>query len=140
MRTFKRQPDNRRSVYLKLVGEIEGQLRQAYAKRHEQGLETQAGLAKKLGVDRSVIHRRLTGRTNMTIQTVADLVWALGHCIAVSISDAEENGGNQHRILPTPELGSAPRAEAPPQILSDRDSGAQGTSAMMPSQLVMASQ
>lgn len=139
MRTFKRQPDNRRSVYLKLVGEIEGQLRQAYAKRHEQGLETQAGLAKKLDVDRSVIHRRLTGRTNMTIQTVADLVWALGYCIAVSISDADESGGNQHRVLPTFELGDAPKAETPPPILSGRDSGAQGTSAMMPSQLVMAS-
>jgi hypothetical protein len=74
-------------VYLKLAGDIERQLREAYHSRFESGQETQSSLAKKLGVDRSAVNRRLVGRTNMTIETIADMVWALEHEIAVDISD-----------------------------------------------------
>lgn len=87
-------------MYLDLAGAIEGQLRQAYAKKSDAGAETQSSLAAKLGVDRSVVHRRLTGRTNMTIETIADMVWALGHCIKIDIFDPAERVGNEHRIVP----------------------------------------
>ena len=136
MRIFKKQPDNRRSIYMKLVGEIESQLRQAYAKRYEQGRDTQASLAKKLKVDRSVIHRRLSGRSNMTVQTIADMAWALGYCVAFAISDADEGAGNQHRILPVHDLEMAPKREAPPRILTGGDSEPKGTSSMLHSQLI----
>lgn len=101
MRSFRKQIDNRRQVYLGLVGSIESQLRQAYAKRHAAGEDTQASLGKKLGVDRSVIHRRLTGRSNMTIETLADMIWALGQCIDVQITDAAVLT-NRKRIAPEP--------------------------------------
>lgn len=100
MRSFKRRPENRRSVYLKLVGDLEGQLREAYAKRHEQKRETQASIASRLGIDRSAVHRRLVGRTNMTVETIADMVWALGHCIKIEIFDPEDVMSNEHRIVP----------------------------------------
>lgn len=100
MRSFKRQPDNRRSIYLQLAGSIEGQIRQAYAKCHEDFGVTQASIAEKLGVDRSVVHRRLSGRTNMTIETIADMVWALGHCINVDIFDPKEKSSNGFMIKP----------------------------------------
>lgn len=103
MGSFSRKPNNRRSVYLKLAGEIEGQLRQAYAKRNEQKRETQVSVAEKLGVDRSAVNRRLVGRTNMTIETIADMVWALGHCIKVEIFDPEDHPSNEHRIVPVDE-------------------------------------
>jgi len=85
---------------------LESQLRAAYAKRHEQGRENQSTIAKKLGVDKSVISRRLSGRSNMTLETVADMVWALGHCIDVTIFDPEEIQTNSHFIAPQKELGS----------------------------------
>jgi predicted transcriptional regulator len=100
VRYFKRQPDNRRSVYLELTGSIESQLRQAYAKRHESAGVTQASLADKIGVGRSVVHRRLTGRSNMTTETISDLVWALGHCIKVDIFDPDEIETNDFMIKP----------------------------------------
>jgi len=73
----RRQPDARRKTLLKLSGQIEGQLRDIYARKHEAGEINQTVLAAKLGVDRSAINRRLSGRSNMTIETIADLIWGL---------------------------------------------------------------
>lgn len=110
MRSFKRNPDNRRQVYLALVGQVEGQLRDVYAKRHEAGLETQSSVAEKLGVHRSVVHHRLTGRQNMTLETLADMAWALGCCIAVDIYDPADRPSNRARVIPS---HITPSASAP---------------------------
>ena len=81
------KPSDRRKTFLRLAGEIEGQLRDAYDHRYRSGV-TQASIADKLGVNRSAIHHRLMGRGNMTIETIADMVWALGCKISIKISDA----------------------------------------------------
>lgn len=114
VRSFKRQPDNRRSVYLQLVGSIESQLRQAFAKRHEENGLTQAGLAEKIGVDRSAVHRRLSGRANMTAETIADMVWALGHCIRVEIFDPDAVASNRFMIIPRVEEALPPPSKQTP--------------------------
>lgn len=72
---------------MKLAHQIEGQLREAYAKKCAAGEINQTQLAEKLGVNRSAVNRRLSGRTNMTIKTVAEMVWALDHDIDVKIFD-----------------------------------------------------
>jgi hypothetical protein len=84
----------RRKTYLSLVGKIEGQLRDAYAKRHAAGLATQSSIGQKLGVGKSVVNRRLRGGQNMTIETLADMVWALQHEIDVEIYDPAERVSN----------------------------------------------
>lgn len=38
---------------------------------------TQQSIALKLGVDRSVVNRWLTGEANLTLRTVGELAWAL---------------------------------------------------------------
>jgi hypothetical protein len=90
---------NRRQVYLALASSIESQLRDAYAKRHAAGLDNQSTLAAKIGVDRSAINRRLLGKINMTEETIADMVWALGYCIDVVIYDPYEHPSNAKRVL-----------------------------------------
>lgn len=100
LRSFHRKPDNRRAVYLDLVGSVESQLRQAYAWLSERGLETQASLAEKLGVNRSAVHRRLTGGTNMTLRVLADMIWALGFCIKIDIFHPSERSDNEPRVVP----------------------------------------
>jgi transcriptional regulator with XRE-family HTH domain len=87
MLSFLRKIDGRRATYLNLVGSIESQLRDVYACLHEAGLESQTSLARKLGVGRSVVNRRLTGQQNMTLESLADMVWALGASITVKIDD-----------------------------------------------------
>lgn len=100
MRSLAPKPSNRRAVFLSFATSVESQLRAAYAKRFEQGLETQTTLAKKLGVDKSSVNRRLKGETNMTLQTVADMVWGLEQCIEIKIIDPKENKSNSPRIVP----------------------------------------
>jgi predicted XRE-type DNA-binding protein len=85
---------------LQIAGSIEGQLRQAYAKCHEERGVTQSQIAEKVGIDRSAVHRRLSGRSNMTIETIADMVWALGHCMQVRIFDPSDASSNGHMIVP----------------------------------------
>ena len=87
MRSFRTKLTDRRRVYLSLASQIESQLREAYDLRYREKKATQTSLADKLDINRSAIHRRLAGRTNMTIETIADMVWALGHRIKVSIYD-----------------------------------------------------
>lgn len=85
---------NRRMFFLKLSGLIESQLRDAYAKKSELGLETQTSLAEKLGVHRSTVNKRLSGARNLTLETVADLIWALGQDVKVEIFDPNEQPTN----------------------------------------------
>jgi len=83
------KPSKRRQMYLALVGKLEAQLRDLYAKRSEEGY-TLASAAERLGVNRSVVTRRLNGRANMTIETVAEMVWAGGGAIDLEIYDPGE--------------------------------------------------
>jgi hypothetical protein len=100
VRSFQVSRDLRREVYLALAGAIESQLRDAYARRNEAGLCTQSSLAEKLDVNRSAVHRRLTGQTNMTIRSLADMVWALDHCISLEIFDPGSRVGSNEPLPP----------------------------------------
>jgi hypothetical protein len=98
-----RKIEPRRRVFLALSGQIESQLRDAYDRMFQAGLATQSSLAQKLGVNRSAVHRRLMGHTNMTIETIADMVWALDHAITVRIFNpmTESSGVNFQPNIPT---------------------------------------
>ena len=87
----------RRKTFLALAGSIESQLREAYAKKFVSEKLSQTALAEKLGVGRSVVSRRLSGAQNMTVESIADLVWALDHCIKVVVFDPKETNNN-HEI------------------------------------------
>jgi hypothetical protein len=89
--SFRTKVSARRGLYLALSAQVERQLREAYARKFETEQVTQSSIADKLGIDRSAVHRRLTGRTNMTLETLADMVWALDLAIEVRISDAGDS-------------------------------------------------
>ena len=81
-------------MFLSLSNSIESQLRDAYTLRFETGRETLTSLGVKIGVNKSVISRKLNGHTNMTIESISDLIWALDFCIDVNIF---EPSGNSNR-------------------------------------------
>ena len=103
-------------MFLNLSGQIEGQLREAYDRKFRAGLATQSSLAKKLGVNRSAIHHRLMGHTNMTIETIADMVWALDHNIDVEIFDPSLVHGLNYEISSASQPQPAPPAPRPEPI------------------------
>jgi plasmid maintenance system antidote protein VapI len=117
----RRTTDNRRKMFLSLSSQIEGQLREAYDRQFQAGLATQSSLAKKLGVDRSAVHHRLMGHTNMTIETIADMVWALDHEIIVKIFDPTEVHGLNHIIQApsSPPPNKTPSVSDPPSVLEE---------------------
>jgi hypothetical protein len=75
---------------LSLASQVEEQLRAAYDRRYSEGSENQVTLGEKLGVSRSAINKRLNGRINMTMETIADMAWGLGHKIYVKIFDPQD--------------------------------------------------
>lgn len=102
-------------MFLKLSGQIEGQLREAYAKKYEAGVLNQSTLAEKIGVDRSAVNRRLSGQVNMTEETIADMVWGLDHDIEVRIFDPLESKKN-HKPAPAPTTKPMPVSGEPDPI------------------------
>jgi DNA-directed RNA polymerase subunit N (RpoN/RPB10) len=142
LQSFRTKIEGRRQVYLNLAAQIEGQLRAAYDQKYKAGEATQSSLADKLGVNRSCIHRRLMGHTNMTTETIADMVWGLDFAVKVSIFDpANEHGlnlivGRPAQIVPTsPNRTPVSSTNSlPPSIthLVTRSEGATPISALVP--------
>jgi plasmid maintenance system antidote protein VapI len=94
-------------MFLNLSAQIEGQLRDAYDRKFEASLATQSSLAKKLGINRSAVHKRLMGHTNMTTETIANMVWALDHAIKVEIYDLALDAGQNFSISQPEDTKSA---------------------------------
>lgn len=80
----------RRLTFLSLAGQIGSQLRDAYDKKHRKEGLTQTSIASVLGIDKSAVNHRLRGLVNMTIESIADMVWALGYEIRTWIYDPHE--------------------------------------------------
>jgi DNA-binding phage protein len=96
---FLKRPSARRRVFLSLISDIERDLRAAFVRWSKENNGTQSSLAKILGINRSAVHRRLTGRANLTIETIADMVWALGYCIHVDIFHPKDAGMMRNQAL-----------------------------------------
>ena len=88
-------------------------MRQAFAEEAVSCGLTQSTLGSKIGVGRSVISRRLKGHTNITLETLADMTWALGREVDVVISKPSARGSN----------GSTAVAEVPPSAPGVLSSG-----------------
>ncbi len=119
---FQKRPDQRRRVFLFLISQIDKGLRDAYGTRYEQGRTNQKRLAEKIGVDRSAIHRRLTSQTNLTIKSIADLVWGLDWGVMVQFFDPEtEHGANFSGSALSPPVPNQPLPPLQPTLASERD-------------------
>jgi transcriptional regulator with XRE-family HTH domain len=119
----------------RLIGRVRSELLKALSERKaETGLSQQA-LAYKLGVHRSLINRQLTGETNLTLRSIADLAWALDMEVSFELrKPTAEQGQNQPATTSTIEYGqikflnggsqrnlpktSAQHAEDPPRLKS----------------------
>lgn len=76
---FQKRPSARRRVYLDYIAAVENALRDAYLDHARQTGETQNDIAARLGLNKSVISRRLNGRSNLSAESICDMAWAMGH-------------------------------------------------------------
>ena len=83
--SFRSKIDKRRQTYIRLLGEIAHALNKALDEEHAQRGLTQADIARMLGKQKSFVSRKLSGDTNMTLETLADLAYALDRPVRVSL-------------------------------------------------------
>lgn len=111
-----RKVNNRRGMFLGLTSSVASQLREAFADRRQNHKETQEDIAALLGVNRSVVNRRLRAGSNLTLETIADMAWALGRGVKIDIYDPAEMIGCNERLyfseratvpLPSEEMSAA---------------------------------
>ena len=95
--------DKRRRTYVRLVGEIHHALNQALGEEKEKRGLNMTKIAKALGIGRSAVSRKFDGRHNMTLETLADLAFALDRPVKVTLPERipAAAGSNQSPMPPT---------------------------------------
>jgi transcriptional regulator with XRE-family HTH domain len=90
---FRDTPETRRFLAEeRLIVAISELLTEALEKR---GI-TQADLCERLGVKPSEISQRLSGRRNLTLRSLADMLYELGYELNVSLQDTRTDGTIWH--------------------------------------------
>lgn len=80
----------------RLLGRVRGELLRALAERKSESGLSQQELAQKLDLHRSAINKQLSGESNLTLRSLADIAWALDMEIVFEIrKPAVAAGQNQ---------------------------------------------
>lgn len=90
MKSLRKTRDNRRDMFLGLAASVSAQLKDNYGELFSEGHISQSVIAERLGINRSAINRRLAGASNMRLETLSDLCWALGRSVRIEIFDPNE--------------------------------------------------
>jgi ribosome-binding protein aMBF1 (putative translation factor) len=85
----------------RFIGRVRSELLSALSEERDQSRFTQQALATKLGVNRSVINRQLSGEGNLTLRSVADLAWALDREIVFELKRPDRTPGQNAPATPT---------------------------------------
>lgn len=80
----------------RFIGRVRGELLRALSERKSEGGLSQEALARKLDTERSLINRQLSGESNLTLRSLADLAWAMDLEISFELKKpSAEAGQNQ---------------------------------------------
>ncbi len=92
MTSYRFQINERSRQVGRMVGAAQRSLQQAFSEAKDECGFTQAELARKLEMDRSLLNRQLTGESNLTIRTLADLAWSIGRTLDVRFLKPSSEG------------------------------------------------
>ncbi|KAB1079387.1 helix-turn-helix domain-containing protein [Methylobacterium soli] len=90
MTSFRFDVGSRGRKAARFITRVRNELQKAVVEERESSGLNQQKLATKLGVNRSVINRQLSGEANLTLRSVAELAWALDRDIEFSLSKPEQ--------------------------------------------------
>jgi transcriptional regulator with XRE-family HTH domain len=100
------------------------ELAKAMAEEGRHGV-TQQAIAEKLGIGRSVVNRRVTGRANLTLRSMAELAWALDRDLAIEFVakkvSQEMTRGHAEPVSWKQHSPKEPRAHASPVDIEFKD-------------------
>jgi transcriptional regulator with XRE-family HTH domain len=112
--------DKRRRTFIRLLGDIQHVLNQALDEEYQKRGLTRAGLARAIGRDKSFVTKKLNGTSNMTLETLADLAFALDRAVRVYLPERTEPFGTNRFELS--QRQTAPQPLPPPKpVSSDKD-------------------
>jgi len=94
----------RRRTYVRMLGEIRHALLTAVAEESATRGLTRTGMARELGRDKSFITRKLAGTSNMTLETLADLAFALNRPVRVSLPARSGLPGSNSSAVPVADV------------------------------------
>lgn len=82
----------------RFVGRVRDELVRALSEKRARERVTQQGLAKKLGVHRSLINRQLSGEANLTLRSLADLAWAMDLDLVFELREPTAHSGQNEQV------------------------------------------
>lgn len=84
-----------RRAAARFVGKVRRSLQRAFVEENTKDRRlNQSELARRIGVDRSVIHRELRGTKDISMSRVGQLAWAMGRAVEFNLIEIETHGGN----------------------------------------------
>jgi predicted XRE-type DNA-binding protein len=90
----------------RFISRVRRSLQRALMEEGERSGINQSKIADAIGVHRSVISRELNGRQDITLGRLAELAWAMGREIELSLPIAEQTeGANTPAIVPGALMG-----------------------------------
>jgi predicted transcriptional regulator len=115
MTSFRIGLDSRRRAVGRFVGGVRRELQRAFLEEKAEVGLTQSGLARILGVNRSVVSRQLQGRENLTLETVAEYAWAMRRRGRYVMEKQTQKDGANH-VPAMPKTETTPGTEALPAL------------------------
>lgn len=82
----------------RFIGRVRGELLRALSERKSEGGLSQEALARKLDTERSLINRQLSGESNLTLRSLADLAWAMDLEISFELKKPAADAGQNQPI------------------------------------------
>jgi ribosome-binding protein aMBF1 (putative translation factor) len=118
--SFSIKSNPRRRSYVRLVGEIQRALNGALQEENQARGLTRKMIADLLGKNKSVITRKFAGSSNMTLETLADLAYALDRPVKVSLPSRHSPASSNYSHSPAAAQGTpAPAARPPVNVAVD---------------------
>jgi transcriptional regulator with XRE-family HTH domain len=82
----------------RFIGRVRGELLRALSERKSERGFSQEALARKLDAERSLINRQLSGESNLSLRSLADLAWAMDLEISFELKNPAINAGQNQAI------------------------------------------
>lgn len=86
----------------RFIGRVRSELLRALAQRKSEGSLPQQALAEKLGIERSLINRQLSGEAHLTLRSLADIAWAMDMEISFELKEPVTKAGQNHPLQNPP--------------------------------------
>jgi hypothetical protein len=88
----------------RFIGRVRGELLRALAEKKAKTPLPQQVLAEKLGIQRTLINRQLSGEADLSLRSLADLAWAMDMEISFELKKPQAKAG-QNQPMTTSTVG-----------------------------------